>query len=221
MMMRLGKLRLRWMMIPLGVALAATLLPATTFDRPITMNAMTNWATSIFPGRVVSKDSYRDQTRGYVMTRVIVECTEPGVKGSLGDQVGRRTIVTMIGGSRDGIRTTVPGNPSIRVGQRAVFFLEEKPAGVVVFTGLGHGVVDIEHDAAAGQDVVDVRWPVETYGKATVGDLARNAETGRRSLTTFLEDIKEVVRLEEDRAREKAEHEQRLRESQQKEEGGR
>ncbi|MBE7557868.1 hypothetical protein HS125_02510 [bacterium] len=213
--------RLRQALVPAVLLAAAPLVSATLYKEAITYNSQVRWSSSVFPAKVISKECFRHPQHGYVMTRVVIECIEVGVKGDLGDTVGKRTTFNLLGGTKDGVTTAVADSPFLAVGDRAVFFLQKTQEGTIFLPFLGHSVVRIEQDATTGQDMVEVNWPVTTYGKATVGDLEKNARITRKSLASFLEDVKEVVRLEEERAKEKAELERRLQEQQQKDDSGR
>ncbi len=218
--MRARKMPLRGA-LAVAVLLAGVLTASATLLRePVTMNSMVRWSTSIFVGKVISMEPAMFPGRQLVLTHVVIECQEPDVKGSLG-VVGQRITVTQLGGTLGDITTSIPDSPRLAVGKRAVFFLEEKTGGAVVIAGMSAGVVDIKSDPDTGTDMVEAAWPVNTYGKVTVGDVEKNAKLARKSTATFLEDVKEVVKLEAERSKAQAERERKAKEEKEKDEGGR
>ena len=213
-----------------GVAAVCMLVAASAgavmFSEPVTMNSMVKWSDSIFQGRVVNKVVYPHPTTGYGMTKYTLECTALPLKGDIVSATGQRIDVTEVGGRVGDIVTVAEGAPVLSTGEQAVFFLYRAPQNnQVIFSALQHSVVKVSEGKTSGSETVQVDWPVTTYGKPTVGPVERNAKGDVRPLGTFLEDLREVIGLEAERAkakstREKAEREARQMEQEEGDEGG-
>ena len=81
--------------------------------------------------------------RDRIMTRVTL-AVETGVKGTV---AGTSLVVTEAGGEVAGLRSTVAGAPSYRMGERVLVFLRERADGSLRTTALALGKYAVEPDA--------------------------------------------------------------------------
>jgi hypothetical protein len=127
-------------MIALGAELAhATLLAS------MTPRQMGERAQLVVAGKVSGAQSFWNEKRTKIFTRIDV-AVDASYKGGTQGSVS----LLQLGGTVDGVRTTVDGAIQWRVGEEVLLFLEPYTKGTYQVTGLSQGKFRIERDAATG-----------------------------------------------------------------------
>ena len=130
---------LRTLALAMVVAGLSVEMSAATLEK-LALDEMVAKSTQIVRGRVLSVAPIR---RGAVIhTQATVQVIERW-KGSEGQTV----LVSIPGGSMDGIRQNVAGAPEIAIGREYVFFLWAGPSKVNQIIGLSQGLLDLKFDA--------------------------------------------------------------------------
>ena len=99
------------------------LYPGTVFStvtKRMNLQALINTSADIILGEIISLKSYRSQNGRYIMTDVTVNVRQ-GLKGS----TASRIIVTILGGTVDGITTSVVGSPRFCTAETVILFLNK------------------------------------------------------------------------------------------------
>ncbi len=142
-----------------GLRLAAILAAVTVLSsnvawssmvRALTASERARKADSILVGQVARlTPSWSPDGRG-IVTEALVRVQTP-LKHA---QVEEIMHVTVPGGTVGGLTLYVEGAPTLRVGERALFYLERTRAGALELLGWRQGVQPIDHGWLAGRNAV-------------------------------------------------------------------
>jgi len=126
------------------IALGAELAHATQLVS-MTPRQMGEQAQLVVAGKVSGAQSFWNEKRTKIFTRIDV-AVDASYKGATPAFVS----LLQLGGTVDGVRTTVDGAIRWRVGEEVLLFLEPYTKGTYQVTGLSQGKFRIERDAVAG-----------------------------------------------------------------------
>ena len=119
---------------------AATLL--AQHGRPIDVEASARGAARVIVGQVIRVDPVQ-QTSAFgdllIVSHTMVRIDEV-LKGAAGTTIG----VEIEGGTLNGVTMRASDMPALQVGDRAVFFVDARPAGAFVPHQRGHGVLKLD-----------------------------------------------------------------------------
>lgn len=122
--------------VALGMASSAT---ATTLINQDTQ-ALVSSSSDIVVGRVASVRPHWDEWHEHIVTDVDVEVIQ-SLKGAQ-----QRFTLTQLGGEVDGMRLTVPGCPTFKLGEEALLFVWRDSRGRAQVNGLGQGKFEVRRD---------------------------------------------------------------------------
>jgi hypothetical protein len=125
--------------------------------------ALTHESSDIVIGTVTAQKSYWNAAHTRILTDVIISVSQ-SLKGAPAGEI----TLTQLGGEVDGMRYSVPGSPTFRVGEEALVFAWRDTNGRPQVDGLAQGKFEIQHDAATGARVVQ---------RAALGLAASDAKT--------------------------------------------
>jgi hypothetical protein len=111
----------------------------------MTPRQMGEKAQLVVAGRVSGTESYWNEKRTKIFTRIDF-AVDTSYKGAAPAAVS----LLQLGGTVDGVRTTVDGAIQWRVGEEALLFIEPYTQGTYQVTGLSQGKFRIERDPATG-----------------------------------------------------------------------
>jgi len=111
----------------------------------MTPRQMGERAQLVVAGKVSGEQSFWNEKRTKIFTRIDV-AVDASYKGGTPVSVS----LLQLGGTVDGVRTTVDGAVQWRVGEEVLLFLEPYTKGTYQVTGLSQGKFRIERDAVTG-----------------------------------------------------------------------
>jgi len=126
------------------MAAGAELVNATQLVS-MTPRQMGEQAQLVVAGKVSGEQSFWNEKRTKIFTRIDV-AVDASYKGGTPVSVS----LLQLGGTVDGVRTTVDGAVQWRVGEEVLLFLEPYTKGTYQVTGLSQGKFRIERDATTG-----------------------------------------------------------------------
>ena len=138
--------RFLWIILVVGVVLAAVVANATTLAR-LNFDDLAQQAAAVARLRCISSESHWD--RGEIWTETQFEVVELN-KGTLGGTV----TVRMLGGRAGNFYSRVDGVPAFRAGEEVYLFLWGKPGEPYRVLGWSQGTFRIAHDARSGVESV-------------------------------------------------------------------
>jgi len=130
------------------LALGAELACATQLVY-MTPRQMGERAELVVAGKVSGAQSFWNEKRTKIFTRIDI-AVDASYKGATQASVS----LLQLGGTVDGVRTTVDGAVQWRVGEEVLLFLEPYTKGTYQVTGLSQGKFVIERDAATGAPLI-------------------------------------------------------------------
>jgi hypothetical protein len=123
-------------------------LPAFgTLLRPLSVETLADLSDVVARGRVDSVEVVWNDSATMPVTRVVVEVLET-LEGNAG---GRRLIVTVPGGERDGVALDYGGRPRFSPGEEVVLFLQRRGGRGFIPVGLAQGRLEVHREAATGR----------------------------------------------------------------------
>jgi hypothetical protein len=122
--------------------LAALISPPVqaTIMQYMEVEDLTRLSSDIFHGQVVSTETYWNEERTRIYTRVRVRIDEP-LKG-----ITRRSemvTITQLGGEKDGIKFDFAGRPEFRSGESIVLFTSRRKSNDYIVVGLKQGKMSV------------------------------------------------------------------------------
>jgi hypothetical protein len=109
-----------------------------TVLEPLDLRQLVMSSSEIVIGRVDSTRSYWNAARTRILTEVTIRVEE-----SIHGAPAKRIVLTQLGGEVDGVRVTVPGCPTFRVGEESLLFVWRSPKGLAQVTGLAQGKFEV------------------------------------------------------------------------------
>jgi hypothetical protein len=156
----------RWLLVP---AVCLPLL-ATSTDaamRRISLGRLVAGAERIVEATVVETSSRVSPELGVIVTDVRLD-----VRDAIAGAADATLVVTLLGGTLGNETHSFSNEPTVEVGERAVFFLETMPWGLAV-SGRFQGVYRIEDDVVV-HPVSGARAPLATFAPLVREMASRN-----------------------------------------------
>jgi hypothetical protein len=157
--------------------------------RKATLKELTETSTAIITGKCEKKESYWNETRTKIFTKVTIRTGE-AIKGN----AAALTVVTVPGGQVGTTLYDVSDMPSFKVGEEVLVFLWNHPSGQTLVTGALQGKHTIVEEKSTGKKVVQgTKFLIEEDQQQKTIGLQKTSEKGAEQ-KAYLDDVKQSIR---------------------------